>query len=72
MGFRDTGKLYPRQPITILTCDQCNKDIGEKDYFEIVLHSPSSFEDSYNGLESLCSVECLTTAVTKMMMRTEK
>jgi hypothetical protein len=65
MGFRKTGDFHPAEAIVVLTCDVCERDIGNedgrrpKDHFRVSRHpNPGALNDQ-EPAAIICSCECL-------------
>jgi hypothetical protein len=65
MGFRKTGTFRPPEPIEVLTCDVCERDIGNEDgrrpkeHFRLSRHpNPGALNDQ-EPVTIICSCECL-------------
>jgi hypothetical protein len=71
MGFRKTGLFHPAEPLVILTCDICERDIGDqdgrrpKDHFRVSRHpNPGALNDQEPAVV-ICSSECLRAFASK-------
>ena len=65
MGYRKTGVFHPAEEIVVLTCDVCERDIGNedgrrpKDHFKLSRHpNPGGLDDQEPSV-SVCSGDCL-------------
>ena len=65
MGLRKTGVFHPPEEVVVLTCDVCERDIGNedgrrpKDHFRVSRHpNPGALNDQAPSV-TICSCECL-------------
>jgi hypothetical protein len=65
MGWRRTGAFHAAEEILVMTCDVCERDIGNEDgrrpkaHYEITrLPNPGSIDDQ-DPPALVCSTECL-------------
>lgn len=65
MGWRRTGRFHPAEEILVMTCDVCERDIGNDDgrrpkaHFEINrVPNPGTLNDP-DPRTYVCSAECL-------------
>ena len=65
MGFRKTGLYRPPEQVEVLTCDVCQRDIGNEDgrrpkeHFRLSRHpNPGALNDQ-EPAAVICSCECL-------------
>jgi len=65
MGWRKTGVFHAAQEILVMTCDVCERDIGNEDgrrpkaHYEITrLPNPGAIDDQ-DAPALICSTECL-------------
>jgi hypothetical protein len=65
MGWRKSGAFHPPQEILIMTCDVCERDIGNEDGRRPKAHYEISRAPNPGGIEDqdprvfLCSAVCL-------------
>jgi len=65
MGHRKTGFFHAREEIEVLTCDVCERDIGNadgrrpKDHFRVSRHPNPGGLDGQQPEVIVCSCECL-------------
>ncbi|MFL6601578.1 MAG: hypothetical protein ACJ8R9_09610 [Steroidobacteraceae bacterium] len=65
MGHRKTGSFHPPEEIVVLTCDVCERDIGNedgrrpKDHFRLSRHPNPGALDDQAPTVIVCSCECL-------------
>jgi hypothetical protein len=65
MAWRKTGLHYPAQEILVMTCDVCERDIGNEDgrrphpHFLVSRHPNAGTIDDQEPPVTLCSRECL-------------
>jgi len=65
MGYRKTGAFHDPEEIVVLTCDVCERDIGNedgrrpKDHFEVSRHPNPGGLDGQVPSVIVCSCECL-------------
>ena len=65
MGHRKTGVFHAPEEIVVLTCDVCERDIGNedgrrpKDHFEVSRHPNPGGLHGQAPAVILCSCECL-------------
>ena len=65
MGLRKTGVFHPPEEVVVLTCDVCERDIGNedgrrpKDHFTVSRYpNPGALNDQEPSV-IICSCECL-------------
>jgi hypothetical protein len=65
MGLRKTGAFHPPEEVVVLTCDVCERDIGNQDgrrpkeHFRLSRHpNPGALNDQEPSA-IICSCECL-------------
>jgi hypothetical protein len=65
MGLRKTGTFHPPEEILVLTCDVCERDIGNedgrrpKDHFRVSRHPNPGALDDQAPIIIVCSSDCL-------------
>ena len=65
MGFRKTGAFHPAEAVVVLTCDVCERDIGNedgrrpKDHFRVSRHPNPGALNEQEPAAIICSCECL-------------
>ena len=65
MGYRKTGLFHAREEITVLTCDVCERDIGNadgrrpKEHFKVSRHPNPGGLHAQEPAVMVCSCECL-------------
>jgi hypothetical protein len=65
MAHRRTGAFHPPEEILVLTCDVCERDIGNEDgrrpreHFSLSRHPNPGGLDGQEPSVVVCSIECL-------------
>jgi hypothetical protein len=65
MGFRKTGVYRSPEQIEVLTCDVCQRDIGNEDgrrpkeHFQLSRHPNPGHLNDQEPTAVICSCECL-------------